>query len=237
MKLSYCDLFFCDKAIPVEGATERLLLPDMIRKCESSGVFDDRSLTSQYYTIAEVGGAYAHLFYDFVDYLGIPTLIITDIDFVNDNGKACQKDEARRSANAAINKWCHDVYKIAMTTTIQIDRVLELAGDVEKRTNGLRRIEFQKVERAFHPRSLEEAIINVNREMFGKETDEAIDFSEEDDKKTDFAIRLLYDPAFSDYEIPSYIKDGLTWLCSVSRFAEGEEPVTMHRKQYRRREG
>lgn len=237
MKLSYCDLYFCDKAILVEGASERLLIPDMIRKCEESGDFGELSLQSQYYTIAEVGGAYAHLFYDFVDYLGIPTLIITDIDFVNDNGKACQKSEARRSSNAAINKWCHDVFQIAVTTSIQIDRVLELSGDENKRINGLRRIEFQKEEGAFHPRSLEEAIINVNRNLFGKQPDEIIDFSEEDDKKTDFAIRLLYDPTYSNYCIPSYIKDGLIWLCSVSRFSEGEEPITMHRRQYRRHEG
>lgn len=237
LKLSYCDLYFCDKAILVEGASERLLLPDMIRKCEASGEFGDKSLASQYYTIVEVGGAYAHLFYDFVDYLGIPTLIITDIDFVNNNGKACQKGEAKRSSNAAINKWCHDVYQIPITTIVQIDYILELARDVEKRINGLRRIEFQKEEGAFHPRSLEEAIINVNRRLFGKEVYEEIDFSEEEDKKTDFAIRLLYNPMFSDYEIPSYIKDGLMWLCSVSRYAEGEEPITMHRRQYRRREG
>ena len=237
MKLSYCDLYFCDKAILVEGASERLLIPDMIKKCEEFGEFGEGSLASQYYTITEVGGAYAHLFYDFVDYLGIPTLIITDIDFVNDNGKACQKSEARRSSNAAINKWCHDVFQIAMTTNIPIERVLELAGDDNKRINGLRRIEFQKEEGSFHPRSLEEAIINVNRNLFDKEPDEIIDFSEEDDKKTDFAIRLLYDPAFSNYSVPSYIKDGLIWLCSVSRFAEGEEPITMHRRRYTRREG
>ncbi len=237
MKLSYCDLYFCDKAILVEGASERLLIPDMIRKCEESGEFGEGSLASQYYTIAEVGGAFAHLFYDFVDYLGIPTLIITDIDFVNDSGKACQKGAAKRSSNAAINKWCHDIFQIAVTTTVQINRVLELAVDDTKRINGLRRIEFQREENSFHPRSLEEAIMNVNRSMFGKGQDEPIDFSEEDDKKTDFAIRLLYDPAFSNYNVPSYIRDGLIWLCSVSRFAEGEEPITMHRRQYRRREG
>ena len=37
MKLSYCDLYFCDKAILVEGASERLLLPDMIQKCFEKG--------------------------------------------------------------------------------------------------------------------------------------------------------------------------------------------------------
>ena len=109
-----------------------------------------------------------------------------------------------------------------------------MAGDEVKRTNGLRRLVYQKEEGNFHPRSLEEAIINVNRALFGKTIDETIDFSEENDKKTDFAIRLLYEPQYADYQIPSYIKEGLVWLSSMSRFSAGEEPVTMHRRQYRR---
>ena len=234
MKTSYCDLYFCDKAILVEGATERLLIPDMIRKLEQDGEMGENMLSSQYYTIAEVGGAYAHLFYDFVDYLGVPTLIITDIDFVNEDGKACQKDEAKRTSNGAIIRWCHDVFHIAITNKIPIERVLEMAGDEVKRTNGLRRLVYQKEEGNFHPRSLEEAIINVNRALFGKTIDETIDFSEENDKKTDFAIRLLYEHRYADYQIPSYIKEGLVWLSSMSRFSAGEEPVTMHRRQYRR---
>ncbi|MCI6708887.1 MAG: AAA family ATPase, partial [Eisenbergiella massiliensis] len=39
LTLTKCDLFFADKAIFVEGASERLLLPDMIEKCETDGVF------------------------------------------------------------------------------------------------------------------------------------------------------------------------------------------------------
>src|SRR5699024_8176118 len=39
LKLSYCDLYFCDKAILVEGAAERLLLPKVISKCEAAGLF------------------------------------------------------------------------------------------------------------------------------------------------------------------------------------------------------
>ena len=237
MKLSFCDLYFCDKAILVEGASERLLIPDMIKKCEESGVFGSMALSTQYYTIIEIGGAHAHLFYDFVDFIGVPTLVITDIDFVDENGKACQKTSSKRISNAAIKKWCHDVFQIVETTPVSIEKVFELAADEGKRINGLRRIEFQKQEGGFHPRSLEEAIINVNRELFGKSNDEIIDFAEEETKKTDFAISLLYDPKYSKYEIPSYIKDGLKWLCSVSRFAEGEEPVIMHRRKYRRCEG
>ena len=41
LTLTRCDLFFADKAIFVEGASERLLLPDMIGKCESSGIFGE----------------------------------------------------------------------------------------------------------------------------------------------------------------------------------------------------
>lgn len=237
MKLSYCDLYFCDKAILVEGASERLLIPDMIRKCEELGLFKDGSLLSQYYTLIEVGGAYAHLFYDFVDYLKIPTLIITDIDFVDQNGVACQKNDANRSSNGAINQWCHDVFQIAKTTTISLEKIYELADNDVKKVNGLKRIEFQMEENGFHPRSLEEAIINANRDLFNKDNNEVIDFSKEHEKKTDFAIKLLYDPKFSDYKVPSYIQEGLAWLCSVSRYSEGEEPIIMHKRQYNKRNG
>lgn len=230
MKLSYCDLYFCDKAILVEGASERLLLPDMIRKCEDDGLFGDRSLLSQYYTIIEIGGAYAHLFYDFVDYLGIPTLIITDIDFVDNNRKACQKDEAKSSSNVAIKKWCHDKYQIKNSDPIPIDKVLNLQKNETNLINGIRRIAFQEEEENFHPRSLEEAIINVNRKLFGKSADDILNFSDENEKKTDFAIKLLYDPKYEGYIVPSYIKNGLIWLCDVSRYPEGEEPLLMHKR-------
>lgn len=230
MKLSYCDLYFCDKVILVEGASERLLLPDMICKCRDKGNPGDKSLASQYYTIIEVGGAYAHLFYPFVDFLRIPTLIITDIDFIDSNRKSCQKSNAERSSNAAINQWCRDVFQIPEKDPIPISIVLELQNNETKRVSGLRRIEFQKDEQGFHPRSLEEAIINVNRSLFSDIQDSEIDFSKMNIKKTDFAIKLLQDPEFSDYQIPSYIQDGIIWLSQVSKY-DTQMPVTPHGNQ------
>ena len=38
--ISRCDLFFADKVIMVEGASERLLIPDMIQKCDGQGAFN-----------------------------------------------------------------------------------------------------------------------------------------------------------------------------------------------------
>ena len=86
LTLTRCDLFFADKAIFVEGASERLLLPDMIGKCESSGIFGvcKYPLSAQYYAVIEIGGAYAHKFIPFIDFLGAPCLILTDLDSVAD---------------------------------------------------------------------------------------------------------------------------------------------------------
>ena len=63
LTLTKCDLFFADKAILVEGASERILLPDMIDKCSNT---ETSKLKSQYYTIIEVDGAYAHRFIPFM---------------------------------------------------------------------------------------------------------------------------------------------------------------------------
>lgn len=219
LKLSYCDLYFCDKAIFVEGAAERLLIPNMIEKLGAQGKFKDTKipLTSQYYTLVEVGGAYADRFFEFVDFLNIPTLILTDIDFVNNEGKRCEKGEAVRTSNGAILRWCHDAFDIAVSKSIDLSNVLKLQETETLRLNGLRRIEFQYEENGAHPRSLEESILNVNRELFGIKKDATvISFDESEISKTDFALRLLVDTKFINYSIPSYIEKGLVWLNGVS---------------------
>jgi predicted ATP-dependent endonuclease of OLD family len=75
LKLTHCDLFFSDAAILVEGNVERLLMPAMI---ESAA----KRLRSSALTILEVGGAFAHKFKDLIEFVGITTLVITDIDSV-----------------------------------------------------------------------------------------------------------------------------------------------------------
>lgn len=75
LKLTHCDLFFSDAAILVEGNVERLLMPAMI---ESSA----KRLRSSALTILEVGGAFAHRFKELIEFVGITTLVITDIDSV-----------------------------------------------------------------------------------------------------------------------------------------------------------
>lgn len=75
LALTHCDLFFADAAILVEGTVERLLLPKMIKK-------ETPKLESAYLTILELGGAYAHVFATLLDFIKLPTLVITDLDSV-----------------------------------------------------------------------------------------------------------------------------------------------------------
>ena len=76
LKLTHCDLFFADAVILVEGNVERLLTPLMIEKVAPE-------LKTAYLTILEIGGAYGHRFQSLVEFLGVTTLIITDLDSVH----------------------------------------------------------------------------------------------------------------------------------------------------------
>ena len=105
LTLTRCDLFFADKAILIEGTSERLLLPVIIEKLEKADP-DAPKLSSQYMTIMEVGGAYAHIFFDLLDFLELQTLIITDLDSVyTAGGAACPVHEGEATSNACINTW------------------------------------------------------------------------------------------------------------------------------------
>ncbi|EJT05013.1 ATP-dependent endonuclease [Rhizobium sp. CCGE 510] len=75
LKLTHCDLFFADAAVLVEGNVERLLLPQMIAMAAPR-------LRSAYLSVLEIGGAFGHRFKSLIEFLGITTLIITDIDSV-----------------------------------------------------------------------------------------------------------------------------------------------------------
>lgn len=76
LRLTHCDLFFADAAILVEGNVERLLMPQMIAKVTPR-------LLSTYLSVLEIGGAFGHRFKGLIDFLGLTTLIVTDIDSVS----------------------------------------------------------------------------------------------------------------------------------------------------------
>lgn len=221
LTLTRCDLFFADKAVFVEGASERLLLPDMIEKCEVAGVFGSCKypLSAQYYALIEIGGAYAHKFIPFVEFLGVPCLILTDLDSVteqtNKDGKVVNKSVVvslgETTSNETIKWWVRKNKGLPETDTSKIDLREIVAMTQDDKTRGKCHIEFQTTENGLCGRSLEEAIRNVNRKHYNlgkKISDKNLEFKGK--SKTDFALDLIY--GCSDYCIPEYIKSGLIWL-------------------------
>lgn len=223
LTLTKCDLFFADKAIFVEGASERLLLPDMIEKCETAGVFGSCKypLSSQYYALVEIGGAYAHKFIPFIDFLGLPCLILTDIDSVADRknkaGKTVKKSvpvsEGETTSNETIKWWIRKNKGLPDEDTTKIDLADIIAMTPSEKTRGKCHIEFQTTENGLCGHSLEEAIRNVNRKHYNlgdRISEKKLEFTGK--SKTDFALELIYE--CSNYCIPDYIKTGLGWLNS-----------------------
>lgn len=107
LTLTRCDLFFADKAVLIEGTTERLMLPQVMRALDATD--SSLKLGSQYITIMEVGGAYAQLFFPLLEFLDMRSLIITDLDAVKRNAnkklEACLVHEGDTTSNSCIKHW------------------------------------------------------------------------------------------------------------------------------------
>jgi putative ATP-dependent endonuclease of the OLD family len=214
MSLTHCDLFFADKAILIEGQVERLLLPTMIVACAAKGRPD---FGSEYITMMEVGGAYAHMFEALLKFIEIPTLIITDLDSVGADGKKCPVAAGVNTSNATLKGWLPKKTALA-----------DLHGaTAANRQDGTIRVAYQCPEKAGGPcaRSFEEAFVYANVDWlianganlfttgnkFKKpKADDLIAAAYELDlPKVDFALDLLVS---NGWQAPRYIREGLEWL-------------------------
>jgi putative ATP-dependent endonuclease of OLD family len=248
LTLNKAELFFADKAILVEGDTERILLPAVMKKIDQEQ--DENPLLSQNISLVEVG-AHSHVFEKFIDFIGIKTLIISDIDSAKEDRKACQVTDVNAliSTNYSLKFFTEtDVLNDLKSKTFEQKRfkkerqddgtkkwVLNNAGHVQ--------ISFQTEEqnaegRTYHARSFEDAFAHVNNE-FLKDPENSFNsltqthfeqfkngvynpyqFAEMAlGKKPPFAIEILLNSVededenqFSNWNIPAYIKEGLTWL-------------------------
>lgn len=111
LTLNRSEVFFADKIILIEGDTERILLPAMIKKFDQEREYDI-PLSSQNISIIEVGN-YAEIYAAFIEFLGIKTLIITDID-TNGYDKAGALGECRvavgtQTSNPALKYYLKNV--------------------------------------------------------------------------------------------------------------------------------
>lgn len=76
--LNFADIVFADKAILFEGDTERMYIQALLKESKNDQF---EQLRRQYIAFIQVGGAYASAYIPLLHVLGIPSLIITDIDY------------------------------------------------------------------------------------------------------------------------------------------------------------
>lgn len=100
IRATHCDLFFADAAILVEGPAERLLVPHFIRE-------HFKALDHSYLTVLEIGGSHAHRLKDLIEHLGLVTLIVTDLDAMNAAGESTppKRGEKQLSRNETLKSW------------------------------------------------------------------------------------------------------------------------------------
>lgn len=240
LTINRSELFFADKAICIEGDTERILMPMMMHKIDNkeNPEGDIIPLLSQNISVIEVG-AHSHIFIPLFEFLGIKALILTDIDAANknDNGRYVKSHpkEAKYTSNASIKDFFKDT---------GLDELNDQFGElVEKRPedkikNNIR-IAYQipETDGEYQASSFEDAFIALNKDFIIKnkegfcEYGALKDFSNDEiengdyynfalnnvKKKSSFASSLLY---FDDengeedekWAVPHYIEEGLLWI-------------------------
>jgi predicted ATP-dependent endonuclease of OLD family len=237
LKTTHCDLFFANGIILVEGAAERILLPHFIRY-----KYDDsrRGLNRNYISILEVGGAHAHRLRPLIEKLGVPTLVITDTDAVDAEGKKVRpKREKNYTSNSdTLKDWFGLKDK-------SLDEVLGLP-DEDKVKDYVRvayqygiQMNFKEEDEEAIPYTFEDAMALSNMELFrelerptGMIRKMQAAFSKEtlDDcckdlfealtaDKAKMALDLLFDADPECLTIPKYIQEGLDWLESELELA------------------
>jgi putative ATP-dependent endonuclease of OLD family len=243
LTLNRSELFFADKAIFIEGDTERILLPAMMRKLDVEA--KDNSLLplqSQNISIVEVG-AHAHVFKAFIEFVGLKSLVVTDIDSIGDvfdkNGNkkpkpgACRVKDGTKTSNSALKSFFPGHGDT-------LDYFKNLTDD-KKCIDGVLRFAYQTEEEGYHARSFEDAFFHINKEFIkgkshpegkfnedafpnvnpktlktfcGAQPWDAYEVAAAVGSKPSFAMEILLnsDKDFSNWHIPAYIKEGLTWL-------------------------
>lgn len=238
LKLTNCHLFFSDAVVLVEGDAERVLLPMMIER-DMPRLTD---LQRAHVSILEVGGSHAPRFQPLVEFLGLPTLIITDLDSVEQiegkNNKmvwtVCRPDvEGARTCNETLKKWLpgeQDIHNL-----LNLSDKYRTAHQGEGEDLSRVRVAYPVRERSvwnggahmIAGRTFEDALLLENLDWVKQHGDE-IDLSLDPDATHEEVVGKIHDFVRSPkggktnlaltlldldtWETPGYIERGLRWL-------------------------
>ncbi|MDD2169030.1 ATP-dependent endonuclease [Glaesserella parasuis] len=241
LRTIHCDLFFANAIILVEGSAERMLLPYFIR-------YNFPELHSSYISILEVNGAHAHRFKPLIEALGVPSLVLTDLDSVDQEGKKVnpKRGEGQKSSCDNLTSWLS-------LPDRNLETVLDYSDSEQIVNNSF--ISYQKEipinwrgkEKTVIPYTFEDSIMYSNLDLFQnkekmkeatgmlKKMHQAALAQNIDDccikafnalsgEKARMALDILYmfDPDVNIFNTPDYIETGLTWLKKELGLDNGE---------------
>ena len=179
LTINSSELFFADKAICIEGDTERILMSMMMYKIDNKekSKADIIPLLSQNISVIEVG-AHSHVFMPLFSFLGTKVLFVTDIDSVkaerkkDKNGKerviytSCHPKEGTHTSNASIKEFFKNTGIDASNNQFK-----ELVGkNAEGKIKENMRIAYQIPESdgGYQASSFEDAFIALNKDFILK---------------------------------------------------------------------
>ncbi len=237
--LHRAEMFFADKAILIEGDTERMLISAMMRKYDESKGSDTNyvPLLSQNISVIEVG-AYAKVFSAFLGFIGVKTVIFTDLDCAKKNANnrltSCCFTDATTTTNATIKHFIgiDSISDIAAKTLDE--RTFEYDAETKAwvpSNNGHLRLCFQSKDNEYQPSSFEDAFLCRNMK-FAVDNKAAFQGLQNADEliesatgyycladrciksKTTFALDILMNGGMGNerWTTPKYIEEGLEWL-------------------------
>ena len=179
LTINRSELFFADKAICIEGDTERILMPMMMHKIDNKEkpTRDLIPLLSQNISVIEVG-AHSHVFMPLFSFLGTKVLLITDIDSVkaekkiDKNGKertvytSCHPDEGTHTSNASIKEFFKDTD--LDTSNNQFKELVEKRPEDKIKNNIRIAYQIPETDGEYQASSFEDAFIALNKDFILK---------------------------------------------------------------------
>ena len=170
IRLTHCDIFFADAVILVEGPAEKILVPSFLAKA---------GLDSYYISVIEVNGRHAHSFRSLINKIGIPTLIVTDIDAtetIEEDGKEkhkaviTAKGKGYKTGNPSVLNWLPG--KDLIDDLMALDGKGKTVGNVRMAFQTPISVQGDKEKKEYAeicPYTFEDALIFTNLELFRQE--------------------------------------------------------------------
>lgn len=182
--LDRSELFFADKAIFIEGDTERILMPAMMKMVDEENPISDQEykLTSQNISIVSVGN-YTHIFTKFFNFIGFQKIcIISDLDICNETSNKeghkeyeaapWDKDIVQYTTNSSLKEYFNkNIIADYRAMSVDDKKVSwnQESNKWEQDIDGNVMVCFQSEIDGYQPRSFEDAFFATNLDFMTKD--------------------------------------------------------------------